>query len=197
MPNLGTKLKKLREEQNITQAKLAKRLGISQLSYSNWETNKSIPCKENLMKIYKYYNIKLKDLMNDQEIANEVKTDTNIKEKIIKNKSIVSKIIDNKPIKEEVAKNKAAKKEVVKNRTINKKDIKELPITEYNSIKTQPTSKMLEQLLRTHEQISKNQEQILKLMEVQQEQNSKFIEIQQEQNSKLLESHFKLFDMIK
>ena len=53
------------------------------------------------------------------------------------------------------------------------------------SVNIQQSPEIIDLLLKTHEQIVKNQEQ-----------TSKLIEVQQSQTSQLLESHFKLLDLI-
>lgn len=44
------RLKTLRKEKKLTQKELAEQIGISQKSYSHWETGKNEPSLENLIK---------------------------------------------------------------------------------------------------------------------------------------------------
>lgn len=50
-------LKKLRKINNISQADLAKKMGVSLTTISNWETGYSKPDVEQLKKIAKFFNI--------------------------------------------------------------------------------------------------------------------------------------------
>lgn len=45
------RLKRLRKEKKLTQKELAEQIGISQKSYSHWETGKNEPSLENLIKL--------------------------------------------------------------------------------------------------------------------------------------------------
>ena len=45
------RLKTLRKEKKLTQKELAEQIGISQKSYSHWETVKNEPSLENLIKL--------------------------------------------------------------------------------------------------------------------------------------------------
>ena len=45
------RLKTLRKEKKLTQKELAEQIGIKQNSYSDWETGKSEPSFENLIKL--------------------------------------------------------------------------------------------------------------------------------------------------
>ena len=51
MAFLGENLKKIRQEHKLTQVELANMLGISQKSYSHWETGKNEASLENLIKL--------------------------------------------------------------------------------------------------------------------------------------------------
>lgn len=50
------RLKKLREEKNISQIRLSVEIGVAQESISAYERGKAIPTCENLVKIAKYLN---------------------------------------------------------------------------------------------------------------------------------------------
>lgn len=45
------RLKTLRKEKKLTQKELAEQIGISQKSYSHWESGKNEPSLENLIKL--------------------------------------------------------------------------------------------------------------------------------------------------
>lgn len=54
---LPYRLKKLRQQKNLTQAKVADSLGITQQSYARWENGKVTPTPEKLSKIAKFYGV--------------------------------------------------------------------------------------------------------------------------------------------
>lgn len=54
--NFGTRLKDLRQEKNMGQIALAKALGVGKSIISAWETNKSEPTLNNLIKIANFFN---------------------------------------------------------------------------------------------------------------------------------------------
>ncbi|WP_308687918.1 helix-turn-helix domain-containing protein [Streptococcus oralis] len=56
MTFLGENLKKIRQEHKLTQVELANMLGISQKSYSHWETQKTEPTLENVVKLANIFN---------------------------------------------------------------------------------------------------------------------------------------------
>lgn len=53
----GDRLKELRINQNLSQEKLGKLLGVRRSSVSNWETNKATPTFNILTKIADYFNV--------------------------------------------------------------------------------------------------------------------------------------------
>jgi len=62
------RLIELRAEQNISQAKLANILGISNGTIAFWETNKAEPTAPNIVLVAKYFNVSsdyLLGLVND------------------------------------------------------------------------------------------------------------------------------------
>lgn len=70
------KLKKLREQSNLTQDYVAKKLGISRQTISKWETGKSSPDIGTTLRLCDLYGISIDELLN-----------TNSKDKIPKNNS--------------------------------------------------------------------------------------------------------------
>ena len=70
------KLKKLREQSNLTQDYVAKKLGISRQTISKWETGKSSPDIGTTFRLCDLYGISIDELLN-----------TNSKDKIPKNNS--------------------------------------------------------------------------------------------------------------
>lgn len=56
MKVFGERLLELRKEKNISQANLAKALGVSFSVICYWETDRSEPTAVNIVKIAKYFN---------------------------------------------------------------------------------------------------------------------------------------------
>lgn len=75
------KLQKLRKEHNITQEGLADKLNVTRQAVSKWESGTAFPDTEKLIQISKIFNVSLDELVNDQEISKEYKSDRiNIKD---------------------------------------------------------------------------------------------------------------------
>lgn len=66
---LGTKLNKLRTGRNLTQVQIAEKLHISQNAYNKWESDKTKPAMENLMKIADFYETDVYDLLDEKSIV--------------------------------------------------------------------------------------------------------------------------------
>ena len=63
-------IKALREKQNLTQAELADRIGVSSKTISKWETAKGLPEISLLQPLAQALNISVIELMNGQPIVN-------------------------------------------------------------------------------------------------------------------------------
>lgn len=61
------RLKELRKEGHLTQVELAKRLGIGQSSYADWERGKKNPTQENLVKIAQILDVSIDYLVGNSE----------------------------------------------------------------------------------------------------------------------------------
>lgn len=61
------RLKELRKQANLTQVELAKRLGIGQSSYADWERSKKKPIQENLVKISQVLGVSIDYLVGNTE----------------------------------------------------------------------------------------------------------------------------------
>ena len=57
--DIGSKIKKYREEQNISQEELALKIFVSMQTISNWETNKSYPDIKSLTMLSNIFNVSL------------------------------------------------------------------------------------------------------------------------------------------
>lgn len=63
-------IKALREKQNLTQAELAMRIGVSSKTISKWETAKGLPDISLLQPLAQALNISVIELMNGQPVVN-------------------------------------------------------------------------------------------------------------------------------
>lgn len=70
---IGKYLKKLREENNLTQKDVAHQLNISVQAVSKWETGKSFPDVAYLDKLAKILNVKVEDILNNRFVYNKRK----------------------------------------------------------------------------------------------------------------------------
>ena len=61
------RLKELRKQAHLTQVELAKRLGIGQSSYADWERGKKKPTQENLVKIAQVLNVSIDYLVGNSD----------------------------------------------------------------------------------------------------------------------------------
>lgn len=61
------RLKELRKQAHLTQVELAKRLGIGQSSYADWERGKKNPTQENLVKLAQILNVSVDYLVGSTE----------------------------------------------------------------------------------------------------------------------------------
>ena len=60
--NIGKKLKELRKMNNLTQASLSGKLGISRVNYTRYENGSVRPDYETIIKIANFYDISLDEL---------------------------------------------------------------------------------------------------------------------------------------
>ena len=63
----AVRLKELRKQAHLTQVELAKRLGIGQSSYADWERGKKKPTQDNLVKIAQVLNVSVDYLVGNSE----------------------------------------------------------------------------------------------------------------------------------
>ena len=67
------RLKELRKQAHLTQVELAKRLGIGQSSYADWERDRKKPTQENLVKISQVLGVSIDYLVgNSEEKSNDL-----------------------------------------------------------------------------------------------------------------------------
>ena len=60
---LAMKLRKLREQRNLSQLEIANELDISQSAYNKWETSQSKPTLKNLKKLAIIFDIEFLELV--------------------------------------------------------------------------------------------------------------------------------------
>ena len=65
--SFAERLKELRKQAHLTQVELAKRLGIGQSSYADWERGKKNPTQENLVKLAQILNVSVDYLVGSTE----------------------------------------------------------------------------------------------------------------------------------
>ena len=63
---LGQKISVLRTAMNISQEQLAEKLDVSRQSVSKWESDKSIPEVNIILKLSSIFNITLDDLLREE-----------------------------------------------------------------------------------------------------------------------------------
>lgn len=65
--SLGTKLREMRHEKNLSQTQVAVELDVSQTAYGKWESDQTKPGIDNLLKISEFYGIDIYDLLDSKE----------------------------------------------------------------------------------------------------------------------------------
>lgn len=66
----GSTIKELREAKNLTQAELARRIGVSSKTVSKWETGKGLPDISLLQPLAQALGVSVIELMNGEQIIN-------------------------------------------------------------------------------------------------------------------------------
>lgn len=74
---VGERLKKRREELELTQEYVAEVLGVSRQTISNWENSRSYPDIERILKLSDIYELSLDELLKgDIKMVNKLQKDT-------------------------------------------------------------------------------------------------------------------------
>ena len=68
---IGNLIKQIRKDNNLTQAELANKLGVTYQAVSKWETGKNIPDIAVLKQISDEFNIDINDLLNGDNVIND------------------------------------------------------------------------------------------------------------------------------
>lgn len=74
---LGSFLKQLRKEHDMTQEQLAEKLGVTNRTVSRWETGINIPDIDILIDLSKLYQVDIKELLTGERKMDETKANTN------------------------------------------------------------------------------------------------------------------------
>ena len=61
--SLGTRLRNLRQQKNLSQMQVAQELEVSQTAYNKWESDLRKPGIENLVKLSEFYNVDIYELL--------------------------------------------------------------------------------------------------------------------------------------
>lgn len=77
--DLGKKLIELRKNKKLSQEQLAEEINVTRQTISNWENGKFYPDIDALVRISKYFNISLDDLLNyDDKVLKYLKDSTDV-----------------------------------------------------------------------------------------------------------------------
>ena len=75
---IGTFLKELRKEKQITQEQLAEYLNVSNRSVSRWETGNNLPDLDILIQLSKYYDVQLIEILEGEKMKEEKHLETTV-----------------------------------------------------------------------------------------------------------------------
>jgi transcriptional regulator with XRE-family HTH domain len=79
--NFGKNLKNLRKAQKLTLIQLAKQINISKSALSDYETGKSVPSMDVVLKISNYFEVNVEKLYNSEKMENDFNDDSEQKTK--------------------------------------------------------------------------------------------------------------------
>ena len=86
--SLGSKIKRLRIEKNMTQQELADKLGVTDRAISHWENGRRLPDYSLLKELCDTLSISINELFSGEKISNEdyiKKAEENMKKLITEN----------------------------------------------------------------------------------------------------------------
>ena len=66
---IGTFLKELRKEKNMTQEQLAEKLNVNNRTISRWENARTMPDFDMMIELAKLYDVSIEELLNGERIA--------------------------------------------------------------------------------------------------------------------------------
>lgn len=79
---VGSFLKELRKEKQLTQEQLAERLGVSRRTVSRWETGSNMPDLDVLIEMADYYDVQLRELLDGERKSD--REDEELNETVLK-----------------------------------------------------------------------------------------------------------------
>ena len=79
---IGSFLKELRKEKNITQEKFAEIMGVSNRSVSRWETGSNLPDLDILIQIADFYEVELREILDGERKGENMNKE--LKETVLK-----------------------------------------------------------------------------------------------------------------
>ena len=79
---IGSFLKELRKEKNLTQEQLAEYLNTSRRTISRWETGNNLPDLDILIELSDYYDVELRELIDGERKSEQM--DRELKETVLK-----------------------------------------------------------------------------------------------------------------
>ncbi len=88
---LGKKLQDLRTKKQLSQPEIAELLNVSQSAYHKWESDKSKPSIENLLKLCEFHDVGIDELL--ENVANLI-TNNNLTNSFINSSNINFNSID-------------------------------------------------------------------------------------------------------
>lgn len=76
---IGEQLRDARQQHQLSQEQIAEMLGVSRQTISNWETSKSYPDIERVMRLAEIYHLSLDELLRgDQQMVKTWMAETNV-----------------------------------------------------------------------------------------------------------------------
>lgn len=105
----GDYLKQLRTQNNLSQEKLAEKLGVSRQSISKWEQGYAVPDTDNMFKLSKLYGMSVDAILNCGETAEQSLVDA-VSEKEVADKSVALGINNDPETKDNTGDTKQHKK---------------------------------------------------------------------------------------
>ena len=93
MINIGEKIKKLRVSKNMSQYDLGNKLFVSDKTISSWETNRTLPTIDLIIKICDVFNVSLYNFIEEKN-NNDIEMEVKIKTSDLENNRIKNLIKD-------------------------------------------------------------------------------------------------------
>lgn len=91
--DIGKKLLEYRYKNNYSQKQVAYFLDISQSTYCDWESDTTFPNTKNLLKIARFYNIDVKELLTSENFMNTSISKNENSEALLKISETLEKLV--------------------------------------------------------------------------------------------------------